>query len=102
MLPALLEGQNALVVAIVASSAIMFLLMYLAHGVNPKTTTALLGTLVSLALTGLLAAVFVGVARVANVNSEEASYLQISASQVSLKASCWAGSSSGRWASSTT
>ena len=55
VLPAILEGRNALLVAIVASSAIMFLLMYLAHGVNPKTTTALLGTLVSLALTGLLA-----------------------------------------------
>ena len=85
VLPALLEGRNALVVAIVASSAIMFLLMYLAHGVSPKTTTALLGTLVSLALTGLLATVFVEVARVANVNTEEASYLQISASQVSLE-----------------
>ncbi len=85
VLPAILEGRNALVVAIVASSAIMFLLMYLAHGVNPKTTTALLGTLVSLGLTGLLAAIFVGATRVANVNTEEASYLQISASQVSLE-----------------
>ncbi len=85
VLPAILEGRNALVVAIVASSAIMFLLMYLAHGVNPKTTTALLGTLVSLALTGFLAALFVGLSRVANVNTEEASYLQISASQVSLE-----------------
>jgi len=85
VLPAILEGENALLVAIVASSAIMFLLMYLAHGVNPKTTAALLGTLVSLALTGLLAVVFVGVARVANVNTEEASFLQNAASQVSLK-----------------
>ncbi|MEA2932094.1 MAG: hypothetical protein QOI56_879 [Actinomycetota bacterium] len=85
VLPAVLEGSNPLLVAIVGSSAIMFLLMYLAHGVNPKTTTALLGTLVSLALTGLLAAVFVQVARVADVNTEETAYLQISAAQVSLK-----------------
>ena len=85
VLPAILEGENALLVAIVASSAIMFLLMYLAHGVNPKTTAALLGTLVSLALTGFLAVLFVGVARVANVNTEEASFLQNAASQVSLK-----------------
>jgi uncharacterized membrane protein len=85
VLPAILEGSNALVVAIVASSAIMFVLMYLAHGVNPKTTAALLGTLVSLALTGVLAAVFVDVARVAAVNSEELAYLQISATQISLK-----------------
>ena len=85
VLPAILEGRNALLVAIVASSAIMFLLMYLAHGVNPKTTTALLGTLVSLALTGILAVLFVDVARVANVNTEEASFLQNAATQVSLE-----------------
>ncbi len=85
VLPAVLAGSNPLLVAIVGSSAIMFVLMYLAHGFNPKTTTALLGTLVSLALTGILAAVFVEVARVAAVNTEELAYLQINASQVSLK-----------------
>jgi len=85
VLPAILEGRNALLVAIVASSAIMFLLMYLAHGVNAKTTSALLGTLVSLALTGFLAAVFVDVAMVASVGTEETAFLQISASQVSLE-----------------
>ncbi len=85
VLPAILEGSNALLVAIVGSSAIMFVLMYLAHGVNNKTTTALLGTLVSLALTGILAALFVDFARVAQVNTEETAYLQISAAQVSLE-----------------
>ena len=85
VLPAILEGSNPLLVAIVGSSAIMFVLMYLAHGVNSKTTAALVGTLVSLALTGLLAAVFVEVARVAEVTTEETAYLQINASQVSLE-----------------
>lgn len=85
VLPAILEGSNALLVAIVASSAIMFLLMYLAHGVNHKTTTALLGTLVSLTLTGVLAVVFVEVTRVASVNTEELAFLQVSATQVSLE-----------------
>jgi len=85
VLPAILEGGNPLLVAIVGSSAIMFVLMYLAHGVNPKTTTALLGTLVSLALTGILAALFVEVARVAEVTTEETAYLQINAAQVSLE-----------------
>ncbi len=85
VLPAILAGSNPLLVAIVGSSAIMFVLMYLAHGVNPKTTTALLGTLVSLALTGVLAALFVDLAQVAQVTTEETAYLQISASQVSLQ-----------------
>lgn len=85
VLPAILEGRSPLLVAIVGSSAIMFVLMYLAHGVSAKTTTALVGTLLSLALTGILAAVFVEVARVAEVTTEETAYLQIEASQVSLE-----------------
>ena len=85
VLPAVLAGSNPLLVAIVGSSAIMFMLMYLAHGVNQQTTTALLGTLVSLALTGILATVFVDVARVAEVNTEETAVLQVNASQVSLE-----------------
>ncbi len=91
VLPAMLEGRSPLLVAIVGSSAIMFLLMYLAHGLNPKTTTALVGTLASLALTGILAAVFVEVGRVAEVTSEETAYLQINASQVSLEGILLAG-----------
>jgi uncharacterized membrane protein len=91
VLPAMLEGRSPLLVAIVGSSAIMFVLMYLAHGVNPKTTTALIGTLLSLILTGVLAAVFVEAARVADVTTEETAFLQIEASQVSLEGILLAG-----------
>ena len=62
-LPALLAGSSPLLVALVSSGLIMFVVLYLAHGVNVRTTTALLGTLVSLALTGLLAALFVELTR---------------------------------------
>ncbi len=85
VLPSILQGHDALLVSIVGSSAIMFLLMYLAHGVSDKTTVALLGTLASLVLTGVLAAVFVEATAIAHVNTEETAYLQISASQVSLQ-----------------
>ncbi len=91
VLPAMLEGRSPLLVAIVGAAAIMFLLMYLAHGVNPKTTAALIGTLVSLTLTGILATLFVQVARVAEVTTEETAYLQINASQVSLEGILLAG-----------
>jgi uncharacterized membrane protein len=53
--PALLEGQPALPVALVTASALMFALLYLAHGVSIRTSTALLGTLGGLLATGLLA-----------------------------------------------
>ena len=85
VLPSILHGHDALLVSIVGSSAIMFLLMYMAHGVNDKTTVALLGTLVSLVLTGVLAAIFVQVTAIAHVPTEETAFLQVSASQIDLR-----------------
>ncbi len=85
VLPAILEGSSPLAVAIVGSAAMMFVLLYLAHGVNPQTTAALLGTLVSLVITGLLAALFVEVGHLISVGTEETAFLQVSASQVNLQ-----------------
>lgn len=50
-LPALLTGESALGVALVTSSLVMFATLYLAHGLNARTSAALLGTLFGLALT---------------------------------------------------
>lgn len=55
MLPALLRGENGVAVAFVGSVAIMIVLLYIAHGVSAKTTTALLGTVAGLAVTAGLA-----------------------------------------------
>jgi uncharacterized membrane protein len=85
VLPAVLEGKSPLAVAVVGSAAAMFVIMYLAHGVNALTTTALLGTLASLAIIGLLASAFVQLANIVNLGSEEATFLQLSASQVNLR-----------------
>ena len=75
-LPAILAGENALAVAIVSAAVIAVLIVYLAHGVSARTTTALLGTLVSLALTAVLAVVFVGAAHLTGLSSEEGTYLR--------------------------
>lgn len=58
VLPALLAGQPALPVAVVGSTAIMLVVLYLAHGVSVRTTAALFGTLFGIGFTaaaGLLA-----------------------------------------------
>ncbi|MBK6872237.1 MAG: YibE/F family protein [Kineosporiaceae bacterium] len=55
VIPALLAGENPVAVALVAGTAIMTVLLYSAHGVNVKTTTALLGTLAGLLATSALA-----------------------------------------------
>jgi uncharacterized membrane protein len=85
VIPAILEGSDPLAVAIVGGAAIMFLALYLAHGLNAATTTAVLGTLSSLLLTGLLALFFVEISIFTGVGSEEAAFLQISQQQVNLE-----------------
>lgn len=85
VLPAILEGSSPLAVAIVGAAAIMFVTLYMAHGISARTTTAVLGTLVSLALTGVLAFVFVELGRFTGLASEEATFLQVSAGQVNLE-----------------
>ena len=85
VLPAVLEGQSPVLVAIVGSAAAMLVVLYLSHGVTAQTTTAVLGTLVSLLLIGVLAALFVEAARIVNLASEDVTFLQISAEQVDLR-----------------
>ncbi|WP_134740568.1 YibE/F family protein [Nocardioides sp. 503] len=54
VVPAILAGEPPLLVAIVGSAAVMLTVLYLTHGPGLSTTVALLGTLASLTLTGLL------------------------------------------------
>lgn len=75
MLPALLEGRSGLVVASVGSSAIMFVVLYLAHGLSIRTSTALAGTLFGVAITAVLGIAGVGVARLSGVANDEAATL---------------------------
>jgi uncharacterized membrane protein len=59
VVPAILGGEPPLLVAIVGSAAIMLTVLYLTHGFSLSTTVAVLGTLVSLTVTGVLSAVTV-------------------------------------------
>ncbi len=85
VLPAILEGSDPLAVALVGGATIMFLALYLAHGVNAATTTAVFGTIASLLLTGLLAVIFVEVSVFTGAGSEEAVFLQVNQQQVNLE-----------------
>ncbi|WKX71543.1 YibE/F family protein [Streptomyces sp. XD-27] len=59
ILPAILQGDNPLLVAVVGGSAIMLIALYLCHGLTARTSVAVLGTLVSLLLIGLLGSLFI-------------------------------------------
>ncbi|GAA3861178.1 YibE/F family protein [Streptomyces sedi] len=62
ILPAVLHGSNPLLVAVIGGSVIMLATLYLCHGVNARTSVAVLGTLVSLLLIGLLGSLFIELA----------------------------------------
>ncbi|OIJ69300.1 YibE/F family protein [Streptomyces mangrovisoli] len=59
ILPAVLQGSDPLIVAVVGSSAIMLIALYLCHGLSARTSVAVLGTLVSLSLIGVLGSQFI-------------------------------------------
>ncbi|MFE2558770.1 YibE/F family protein [Streptomyces sp. NPDC059352] len=59
ILPAILAGSNPLVVAVVGSSAIMLIALYMCHGLSARTSVAVLGTVISLLLIGLLGSLFI-------------------------------------------
>ena len=54
VLPALSHGESPLLVAIVAASFIMIVALYSTHGITSMTSTAVIGTVLALAVTGLL------------------------------------------------
>lgn len=55
-LPALAGGGDPLLVALVTAAVVMFAVVYLAHGISVKTSTALLGTFAGIVLVAALAA----------------------------------------------
>ncbi|MEE4493657.1 YibE/F family protein [Streptomyces sp. BE230] len=60
ILPAILQGSNPLVVAVVGAGAIMLIALYICHGLTARTSVAVIGTLISLLLIGLLGSLFIG------------------------------------------
>jgi uncharacterized membrane protein len=73
-LPAILDGRDAVIVALTSASLIAFAALFLAHGFELSTTVALLSTFASLVLTALLAAIFVGATHLTGL-TDDSSFL---------------------------
>ncbi|GAB3624684.1 YibE/F family protein [Mariniluteicoccus endophyticus] len=71
MFPALVSGSNPILVGLVGGSAIMFVVLYAAHGFSARTTTALLGTLFGLIVSAILGFVATKWAHLTGVASED-------------------------------
>lgn len=75
MLPSIMGGHDPLLVTLVASSAILLLSVYFAHGISVRTTTAVLGTLVGLIITIILAMIGAKASALSGAVSEDAMML---------------------------
>jgi uncharacterized membrane protein len=91
VVPAILDGRPALGVAVVGSAAIMLLVLYMTHGFSVATSVAVLGTLASLTLTGLLAAATTVALHLTGVASEEASFVTLTYQNVNMQGLLLAG-----------
>jgi uncharacterized membrane protein len=91
LLPALLDGQNPLAVAMVASSVIAFTAIFLTHGIHERSTVALLGTLTSLILTGVLALTFAAATTLTGLAGEDTGFLRALAGELDFRGLLLAG-----------
>lgn len=75
ILPAIVQGEDAVLVALVGGGAIALISLYLAHGYNPLTHVAALGAFSALVLTTALSWLVVAIAGFSGLATEEAFFL---------------------------
>ena len=71
ILPAMLAGESPLQVAVVGSTVIMIAVLYLAHGVSIRTTSALFGTLAGIGLTAAIGLISTGWTNLSGIGTED-------------------------------
>jgi uncharacterized membrane protein len=91
IVPAILDGEAPLAVAIFGSLAVMLLTITLAHGLGAKSLAAILGTTASLLLVALLAHLFTDLTHLTGLASEEPALLQLGGVEVSFEGLLLAG-----------
>lgn len=91
VVPAVLAGENPLLVAVVGASAIMLVSLFLAHGFTARTAVAVLSTASSLALIGGLAYATVAVSHFTGLGSEDVAYLRSVYGEIDLRGLLLAG-----------
>lgn len=91
LVPGLLGGHNAVLVACTAALAVMLLTIPLAHGWGLTTIAATLGTAASLGITVALAVIFTHFARLTGFSDEASTYLSATDSALSIQGLLLAG-----------
>lgn len=92
ILPQIITGVNPVLIAIVGSMMIIPVTFYMSHGFNKKTTVAIVGTIIAMIITGVLASIFIEIGKLTGLSSEEAGFLAtIKQGQLNMKGVLLAG-----------
>lgn len=76
ILPMIIKGYDAVIVAIVGSMFIIPVTFFLSHGINRKTINAMFGTVLSMIIVGLLSLIFVNLTKLTGFAAEESGFLE--------------------------
>jgi uncharacterized membrane protein len=91
VVPAIVNGTSPLLVAIGGAAAIVLVVLYVTHGVSVQTTVAVLGTVMSLVITGVAAAVASAAAHLSGLAGEDTFTLAVTYKDVDLHGLLLAG-----------
>lgn len=76
VVPQILSGTNAIVVALLASVLMLPLIFYLGHGFHMKTTVAIISTFITLVVTSILGYIMVHAASLTGLTDEHVYFIQ--------------------------
>ncbi len=76
ILPLIIKGYNPVTVSIIGAVFIIPVTFSMSHGINRKTINAIIGTLISMVIVGLLSVLFVNLSKLSGFAVEEAGFLQ--------------------------
>lgn len=91
VVPAILAGSPPFLVALVGSGAVLLSTLYLAHGFNVKTSSAVVGTTLALALTIGVGALFIDATALTGFSSEDAVIARFAVDNLDLRGLVLAG-----------
>ena len=91
LVPALLVGRDPLITAVVGAMAVMIFVLLLAHGPNVRTAVAMISTAICLLLIVGLSVVFVRLAGLTGLTSDETGYVAGVFGQLDLRGLLLAG-----------
>ncbi|MBX3144994.1 MAG: YibE/F family protein [Trueperaceae bacterium] len=91
IVPRILDGANPMLISLLGAGGILILAIYFVHGLNWSTSAALIGTFAAVVVTMLLGALFMHLAHITGLGSEEAMLITLNAGQVNMRGLVLAG-----------